>query len=219
MCDARFVRVAGIAGVIGGVAAIVINFALMDPPPGAGASLADILAYLNDRTGSMRIGNGLRMAVFVTLPVFAVGVYTWIGPSGSGWRRVGMLGTAMVPAVGIVANSAETIAFWRLETLGEQPELLTMLWSFSTVLFNAAMVLWAVGITGFSLAGRAAGSMPKWLWTLGLVAGAFGVATGGGISLVVTLGWAEGLAFVGFVLIIVWVWATSILLLRANRPA
>ena len=123
----------------------------------------------------------------------------------------------LLPPLGIVANSGVTIALWRLPQLSEQMELATMLWSTTVVLFNTLLVLYGVGVGGFSLAGRASGRMPRWVWILGVTFGAIGIATGAGVGAVVTRAWAAGLVYFAFALLLVWVAATSVLLLRAGR--
>lgn len=215
--EPRFVRLAGAAGLL----VVVVGFLLNGVLEGAGlapnAPLADVIAYTADRAGRLRLSNGLRTAAVALLPVFATGVHTWIGAPGGSWRTVGMLGLALVPPLGIVANSGATIALWRLPQLSEQTELATMLWSTTVVLFNGLLVLYGVGVGAFSLAGRASGRMPRWLWILGVTFGAIGIATGAGINAVVTREWAAGIVYTAFGLLSVWVAATSVLLLRAGR--
>ena len=216
--DARFMHAAGIAGILAVSIAIVVNFVLADlPPPGYSAQLSEIRTYLSTRTDAMRIGNGLRNLVFFLLPVFAAGMHVWVNrsasPAARRWSTVGLLGAATVAAVGIVANGAETIAIWRIDSLADQPELLTMLWSLSSVLFNSVMVAWAAVMGGFSMAGREFGAMPGWLVALGALAVVTGLLTSAGISSVITGGWASVPAFAAFLLALVPLCA-SIQLLR-----
>ena len=73
-----------------------------------------------------------------------------------------LLGSAAIVAIGTVANSMVAVAIWRADTLAEQLQLLTALSSISNVLFNAALVAWAILIVGFSVAGRGSGVVPAW---------------------------------------------------------
>lgn len=217
--EARFIQVAGAAGLIIVGIGFLLNVALEGAGLAPDAALADVIAYTADRTGRLRLSNGLRTCVVALLPVFATGVYLWIGAPGGGWRIVGLLGLATVPPLGIVANSGATIALWRLPLLAEQTELATTLWSTTVVLFNTLLVLYGVGVGGFSLAGRAAARMPRWLWMLGVTFGAIGIAAGAGVNLVVTRAWAGGLVYSAFGLMGIWFAATSVLLLRSGpRP-
>jgi len=212
-----FVRTAGFLGLVVAVTGILINVVFESAGPAPNAPIEEVVAFISERTLSLQIGNGLRMAVAGLLPVFAVGVYIWLGPLGDGWRMVGMLGLAMVPVAGIIANSAGTVALWRLPSLADQPELATMLWSNTVVLFYLLQVPYAVGVAGFSLAGRAAARMPRWLWTLGLLFGATGFSTTAGINVVVTRDWIGGLALSGYLLLLVWLAAVSIRLIRSSQ--
>jgi hypothetical protein len=164
----------------------------------------------------LRIGNGLRSAVTALLPVFAVGVYVWIGPAGGPWRLVGLLGLSTVPVLGLAANSAGSIAFWRIESLSEQPELATMLWSITVVYFFALYVPYSVGVVGFSLAGRASARMPKWLWILGLAFGSIGLASVLAINLVVADDRIAGAALSAYLLFLVWLVGVSVVMLRTR---
>ena len=162
----------------------------------------------------------LRFVLLPFLPVIAVGIYAWLGPTAGAWRLVGLLGLALVPAVGFSANSAATIALWRLPMLDDQPQLLTMLWSMSVVLFFGAVMLWGVGVAGFSLAGWRSERMPRWLAALGILVGAVGVVGGIGVNSLLSRELLAGAVLSAFGLLLpFWLVATSIILIRDGKRA
>ena len=155
---------------------------------------ADIAPHLSDRLAGLRVNPGVVR--------------------DRSWAKVGLLGIVWMCGVGAIANSAEIIAVWRIETLEAQPQLLTGLWSSSIVLFTSAMVPWATAILSFSIAGRISGVIPVWLAGLGLIMAISGLMTGIGIVSAVTGGWAEIPSFVAFILVNIWVFVVSVLMLR-----
>jgi len=214
----NFVRLGGIAGLLATTLAIVINFILLSPPPPYNSSLDVITTFLEQEVEMIVLSTGLRYIVWPLGLIFAVGLYQFIRGDEDGnhrsWAKIGILGIVWMCSMGAVANSAEIIAAWRIETLGTQPQLLTGLWSISIVLFTSAMVPWATAILSFSIAGRLSGVLPVWIAGLGLVMAILGLLTGIGIVSAVTGGWAEIPSFSAFVLVNIWVLAVSVLMLR-----
>jgi len=208
----------GMAGLLATVFAILINFILISPPPPYNSSLQVITNYLQQESEMIVLGAGLRYLVWPLGLIFAVGLYQFVRGEEDGnhrsWAKVGLLGFVWMCSVGAVANSAEIIAAWRIDTLEAQPQLLTGLWSTSFVLFTSVMVPWATAILSFSIAGRLSGVIPVWIAGLGLIMAIFGLMTGVGIVSVVTGGWAEIPSFVAFILVNIWVLAVSVLMLR-----
>lgn len=200
------------------ILAIVINFILISPPPPYNSSLKVITNYLQQEAEMIVLSTGLRYIAWPLGLIFAVGLYQFVRGEVDGnhrlWAKVGLLGVVWMCSVGAVANSAEIIAAWRIETLTAQPQLLTGLWSISIVLFTSAMVPWATAILSFSIAGRLSGVVPLWIAGLGLVMAILGIMTGVGIVSVITGGWAEIPAFLAFIFVNLWVIAISVLMLR-----
>jgi hypothetical protein len=150
----------------------------------------------------------------------AVGIYHWLGPSAGAWRLVGLLGLALIPSIGFPANSAATIALWRLPVLEEQSQLLTMLWSMSAVWFFGAVLLWGVGVGSFSVAGWQSARMPRWLAGLGILVGALGVVGGVGVSLFLSRELLAGAILSTISLLLpVWLVTISVILIRDSRRA
>jgi hypothetical protein len=122
--------------------------------------------------------------------------------------------------MGFPANAAATIALWRLPVLGDQPELLMMLWSMSVVWFFGAVMLWGIGVGGFSVAGWRSGHMPRWLSVLGMLVGVVGVVGGIGVNFLLRHELLAGALLSTFGLLLpVWLVATSIILIRDTRGA
>ena len=213
-----FIRLGGMAGLLAAVLAILINFILISPPPPYNSSLKVITNYLEQEAEMIMLSASLRYLVWPLGLIFAVGLYQFVRGEEDGnhrlWAKVGLLGIVWMCSVGAVANSAEIIAAWRIETLEAQPQLLTGLWSTSIVLFTSAMVPWATAILSFSIAGRLSGVIPVWVAGLGLIMAISGMMTGIGMVSAVTGGWAEIPSFVAFILVNIWVLAVSVLMLR-----
>jgi hypothetical protein len=186
--------------------------------PSFNAPIEDVLAYIDTRSGTLKLANTLRFALLPLLPIFAAGAYLWLGPAAGGWRLVGMLGVALVPALGFPANAATTIALWRLSSLQDQPELATMLWSMTVVLFPGALMMWGVGIAGFSIGGWQSARMRLWLAALGWFIGALGIGSAVAASALLSREVLAGVVLSAFGLLApVWVVAVSVGLVRAAK--
>jgi hypothetical protein len=214
---AHFLPVAGVAGLACAAVGLVIGFLEAGAPP-FNAPLPEVLTFLRDASGMLSASSILRFALLPLLPFIAVGIYVWLGPKADAWRLVGLFGLALVLAVGFPANSAATIALWRLPVLEEQPQSLTMLWSMNVVWFFGAVMSWGIGVGSFSVAGWRSGRMPRWLSALGLLIGAVGVFCGIGVNALVSRELLAGAVLSMFGLLLpVWLVATSIMLIRDGR--
>lgn len=215
----QFSSVAGVAGLTCAALGLVIGI-LEAGAPAFNAPLPEVLDFLRNGSGVLYAGSVLRFLLLPLLPLIAVGIYAWLGAAAGAWRLVGLLGLALVPAIGFPANSAAAIALWRLPVLEDQTQLLTMLWSMSAVWFFGAVMLWGIGVGSFSVAGWQSRRMPRWLSALGIVVGAVGVVSGVGVNPLVHRELLAALALSTFGLLLpVWLVATSIMLLRDRGGA
>jgi hypothetical protein len=178
----RFLRAAGVAGLLTAVSGVVINVVLLVPPPDPptlGTPITDVAAYIVEKGDMLALGHGLRYFAQVSLLVFAVGVHRLVNGPKDGvhqdWATVGLLATIWIPAVGIIAQSVEGVAVWQAGSLADQPQLALALWGVSTFLWNSTLVPFSALILGFSLAGRTSGAFPAWLVALGLAAASAGM--------------------------------------------
>ena len=117
---------------------------------------------------------------------------------------MGLLGTAIFVANGVITNGIEMLAFLNTDLLFKQQELFWLLFRLTRVLFTAEVVTWSFVILGFSIAGWLSTTIPKWLSALGLLNVAAGMLTGGFIVSVVNDGSATILADVAALTGLVW---------------
>ena len=217
----RILRLAAIAGLLGFVLHVVINFVIIAPPPPPSTPIADVAVYIASEADTLEIGNGLRHIALLLLLIFAIGLFHFVrGPQGAGysyWSIIGILGALWHAAVGTIANGVLDVAVWRVDVLPEQSELLTLLWSLANILFNSMMVPWAVTIAGFSIAGRLSRVIPAWLVVLGLLTAVLCLLAGVGSVSVMTGGWAQSPSFAAALLVNVWIIAIGVLMLRRTR--
>ena len=217
------VRLAGVAGLLAQVLAVVINVVLLAPPPdppeGLDTPVIEVAAYVAEKGDMLALGHGLRYVAQVLLLIFGVGLYRLVkGPhdgAHQGWAMVGLLATVWIPAVGIIAQSIEGVAVWQSETLAEQPQLALALWGISTFLWNATLVPFSAQMLGFSLAGRASGVFPLWLVSLGLAAAASGLVGAFATASTAGEGWEVPL-YVFLALVSPWMIITSIRMIRTE---
>lgn len=154
---------------------ILVNIFLKEFPP-EDASTEQLRKYLEAEADTWAVVHGLRYVAFAAICVFAAGLFSRVrgDSSGSGftWAVVGLLGTAIWVANGVVTNGIEIVAFLNLPLVSEQPRLFWLLFRVTRVLFTAEVAAWAITIVGFSMAGLCSHTIPRWLSTLGLFAGA-----------------------------------------------
>ena len=216
-----FLRLAAVAGLLGLVLHVVINFVIISPPPPPSTPIADVAFYIASEADMLEVGNGLRHVTLLLLLVFAIGLFHFVrAPRETGysyWSVIGILGALWHAAVGTIANAALDVAVWRADTLSEQTELLTLLWSLANILFNSMMVPWAVMIAGFSIAGRLSRAIPFWLVVLGLLTAVSSILAGVGSVSVMNGGWAQSPSFAGSLLVNIWIIAIGVLMLLRTR--
>ncbi len=128
------------------ILAIVINFILISPPPPYNSSLNVIISYLEQEAEMIVLSTGLRHVIWPLGLIFAVGLYQFVRGEEDGnhrsWAKVGLLGVVWMCSVGAVANSAEIIAVWRIETLETQPQFLQ---AFGVLASYSLLLLWYHG--------------------------------------------------------------------------
>lgn len=210
-----FIRLGGLAIVFGLGIHVIANGVLKQFPP-EDPSLVELRAYLTEEASTWAVVHGLRHVAFVCIVLFAAALFLRTcrtnTSSATGWGVVGLIGATLHVAIGIIANGIETLAFMDFSRLSEQRELFWLLFYLTRVLFTAEIVAWALVIIGFSVAGWASSTIPKWLVALGLLSGTAGILSGVFIVSILTDGWAVPLVDIAALTGLAWFACTGVYL-------
>jgi hypothetical protein len=134
------------------------------------------------------------------------------------WAVVGLLGTAVWVANGIVTNGIEILAFISDEQVSERQELFWLLFDLTRVLFTAEIAAWSITIFGFSMAGQQSATTPTWLYVFGFFAAAAGMVSSVLVISVISGGWAALLADLAAIASLAWFLCMGVaMLLREPR--
>jgi hypothetical protein len=197
----------GLAIIVGLAIHVVLNSVLKEFPP-ENPTVTELKAYLSNEAGTWAIVHGFRYVAFACIVLFAAGLFSRTcctrPAQTTGWGVVGLLGTSIFVASGVITNGIEMLAFLNTDLLAEQQELFWLLFRLTRVLFTAEVVTWSFVIFGFSVAGWRSNTIPKWLTALGLLNAASGMLSGAFIVSVVSDGWATILMDVAALTGLVW---------------
>jgi hypothetical protein len=219
-----FIRLGGIAGLLVTLIGAIVNLFLVGADaPGFDAPLDEVASYVALEADRVAAGSALRYAAQFLLIFLAVGLYRLVRGSEDGphrsWALVGLLGAVWIAATGSVANAMEVVAVWQADALADQTQLAAAVWGMNIAAFIALLVPWATFILGFSMAGRASGALPAWMFGLGLLITTTGLIGATGSRSVMGGGFAEPVAITAFSLSGLWVLVSSILMLRRSWRA
>ena len=178
---ANLIRLGGAAIVLGLAIHIVLNMVLKEFPP-EDLGPAELREYLSRESSTWTVVHGCRYLAFTCIVLLGAGLYTRtsVGQSAQaiGWGVVGLLGTAVFVANGIVTNGIEMLAFLNTDEISQEPKLFWLLFQLTRVLFTAEVVTWSIVILGFSVAGWTSRTLPRWITLLGLINVAAGMLFG-----------------------------------------
>jgi hypothetical protein len=212
-------QIGAIAGIVAVVLGIVSLF-LPGSPPSVDASLTTIRAYLTDH----------RTAVLAAQYIGAISNVLFLLLFGSLWTRIrraegqdgplapAMLGGGIATTVGALLINLVIM----LEAYDPKRDdaLVQLLWDMGNLAFAILMFPWALFTLATALSALGYGALPRWLgWsgivvTAALLLGPIGLGKHSG-----ALAPGGGLTFLGFVLGMLWLLATSVVLLRATPTA
>lgn len=171
------VPLGGLAVLAGMVIHIVANAVVKQFPP-EGAAGEQLRNYLEDEFANWGVVHGLRYLAIACIALFAGALFARTArPSSMGWSIVGLLGAAMLLVNLLITNGIETYVFFDVAAMSANDALFWALFSLTRVLFTAEVCAWAILIGGFSAAGLASRTLPKWLAALGLAHAACGIAS------------------------------------------
>ena len=191
--QAGLIRLGGLAIIVGLAIHVVLNSVLKEFPP-EDPTATELQAYLSQEAGTWAIVHGFRYVAFACIVLFSAGLFSRTcctrTAETTGWGVVGLLGTAIFVANGVITNGIEMLAFLNTDLLSKQQELFWLLFRLTRVLFTAEVVTWSFVILGFSIAGWRSTTIPRWLAVLGLLNVAAGMLSGCFIVSILTDGWA-----------------------------
>ncbi len=203
----NFIRLGGLALIAGLLIHVILNSVLKVMPP-VDPTSSQLKDYLLSEAETWGIVHGFRYIAFVCVVLFAAALFSRTCLTNKskaiGWGIVGLLGAAIWVTNGIITNGVEIIVFHDIEFLSTRPDLFSLLYRLTRVLFTAELVTWSIVIFGFCLAGLQSKSIPKWLIVLGLLQSLTGIFTGGFIVSVIKGGWAIIFADVAAIVGLAW---------------
>jgi len=179
--NGRFVRIGGLAMLVGFAIHIVANRVLKKFPP-EDPTLDELKTYLSEEASSWAVVHGLRYVAFSCIAIFAAALFVRTcrpsGARGTGWGVVGLLGAALHVTNGIISNGIEMLAFTDFDQLSGDPKLFWLVFHLTRILFTGEIVAWGLLIGGFSAAAWHSSTLPRWLARLGFLS-AIGSLTSG----------------------------------------
>lgn len=220
---AGIVRFGGAAMIVAMGLHIVLNGFVKELPP-PDPSLTELQAYLARSAEGWAIVHACRYLAFLGLILYAAGLFTRTcagvdRPRPVGWGIVGLLGAALWVANGVITNGVEILAFTGSDLVIERADTFWLLFRLTRVLFTAEIVLWAMTILGFTVAGWRSGTLPRWVGGLGGVSVAAGVATGCLVVSVVNGGQASIVADVASLTSLAWFLVTGVVMLLPEKAS
>jgi hypothetical protein len=203
------------AGAAGGLVFAVLSIialAVLPPPPKAAASSGTVRHYLVAHSAAIRSASAVSVvAALALLPFFAAVKRRLTSPSGDTLFAAGIL-TCAVSVAGSALQAGLANAQGRLADDG----LLTF-YAVERIVFYVGPAL-TVGAVAAAAAVGYRHRLPNWLCAASAVLAAVAVL-GGIASLVSESTAAGGIGLAGFVLTILWVAASSVVLLREDTAA
>jgi hypothetical protein len=190
---ASFIRLGGVAIIVGLAIHVVLNSVLKEFPPDD-PTVTELAAYLSREAGAWAVVHGFRYVAFTCIVLFAAGLFSRTSCTRAnqtaGWGVVGLLGASIFVTNGIITNGIEILAFSNTPLVAQDQELFWLLFRLTRVLFTAEIVTWSILILGFSVAGWRSGTIPRWIAALGLLQVTAGMLSGVFIVSVISEGWA-----------------------------
>ncbi|TAJ16204.1 MAG: hypothetical protein EPO65_13670 [Dehalococcoidia bacterium] len=211
-----FRKVAGLAG-IGFVVLLVGSFLMYGSPPSTAAKPDEIAKYVAD-TDSFLLGG---LAGILGAALMIPWVAGFVIPFAESDRARGEGFALMIAGSTLVACAAIGTALALLATLGLRTEELDgptvrVLWDASNVAYSFSILLVVPAAGATALAVLKHGLMPRWFGYLSGVAALLGLSAIPGF---VATGDAAMLLLFGFVGMLVWVLASSVLMVRGGAVA
>ncbi len=209
-----FRRIAAIAGIITCLAGLA-SFALLGSVPVLGDSQADVAAYFAHDASPHRMAVVFAALLGIPIAIFLTGVHRSLasaqGRSVTGWTTVFLYGVIMMSATVGLKEALYAIAVHYADSQPD-PAVLRLL-SDGSQIVGATLGAWMALAVGSVAVVALRGATTRWYsWLTGVVAIAAVVSVVDTVN-TSTAGALASLAFVGFV---VWMLASSIVMMR--RP-
>ncbi|HEX8918876.1 MAG TPA: DUF4386 family protein [Chloroflexota bacterium] len=210
MTEARWLRIGAVAGILFVVLLVVSQFVAASPGPKDSTSTI-VTFYIHNKTAALWSAYA-GMGAAVALLLFVAAVYSVLRRSEDQPSVVSIValgaGIALMPII-LVSSSFSVALAWNGAQLGD-PAVARALFDLSnaTLIFSDLVI--AIFLAAASLAILGTRILPRWLAWLGLLAAALLLA---GTASLFNPGGSFGGA-PGLLLYLIWVSATSVLLLR-----
>lgn len=206
-----FRKAAGFAGV-GFVVLMLVSFLLYGSPPSATAKADELTKYVADTDSFAMAGLVGALAAALMIPWLAGLVI----PFSESDRARGEAFALVIAGTGIVSCAGIGTALGVLTTLGLRIDELDgpavrLLWDTSNAVYGFSILLVLPGAGATAIAVLKHGLMPRWFGYLSALAAVLALSALPGF---VATGNAAMLLMVGFMGMLVWVLASSVLMLR-----
>jgi hypothetical protein len=205
-------RMAGVAAIAFGVGVVAAN-AFVAGAPMADASVAEAASWFAANRLRVVLANAMVALTFPALLVFSSAMFE-LGRArevSRRWMLVGGLGGAAMVGVFALVVAANIAGVILAEAGGAA---FTAAWTMHWAAFALNMTALGTAFLGFTLGAHAAGIIPGWQRTMGVVGAVLLMATGFA-NTAVAENTQIGLAgFAGFLLWLVWIIITGVRLLR-----
>lgn len=210
-------RIGGLAGLVFVSVVAIVNILLGSAQaPQAGASKAEVLAFLADHGSVVAVATSLATVVWVALAVFSAGVVAAVRgherSSGDSWSLLTIGGAIMQNSVFAMVVAIQVT----VSVGGLSDDLVWGLWRLHDAVFSLNGASLAIVLVGGSIGAHRAGLLTGWQRTLGLVA-ATALFASAFLTPFTLDGHPVGLVgLAGFLMWLVWIASVSVALLRGG---
>jgi hypothetical protein len=211
----RFGATAGIAAAV----LFIIGFIVgpSSAPPGFDDSAKEVQAWIQDNRGGLQATTALGFGVLVAIAVFLGSVYHRLRAAEPLPRMsiAALAGGIALLAAGTVGSAAELAALYHVEKLG--PDSVLALWDLSVFGYLFVLAGFSVLAGATAAVGLRGGALPVWHGYFSAVAAVYVLVVGwvGTFTETGVFAAADGaLGLISFLVLIAWLLATAIVLLR-----
>ena len=170
-------RAAGLGG-FGFLAAVLAENVLRQPQPLPSASLAEIVAYYQSRSGMLSLSASLFVLTIPCLLLFAVGMVRRLHAASveaESWGWVGAVAAALMVVSFGATVALDVVLNASVHSLVQNGALTLMVWKLKVALFTVNLAILSTAVGAFGLGCRIGRLGPRWAATLATVVGPIGL--------------------------------------------